>query len=247
MISGRIRFAGLAVRVLVLGAAAACGAAPAPPVGQSAAATTPAPVPPVASTITAPSAPSSATDGTVNVLLCDGKTTVSVPQGTPGTSIAGALMQQWLQRNPNSNWETEERERHNLQLAADNADLIGHEGVQGQTYGTITAQDVALWKSETERTALAGSEVFHNADELGSTVGVSCDMCHPHAANTHPETYPKFQPQLGRVSLLRDMINWCIEHPVRGKPLASDDPKMRALEAYILAQRKGKALDYGRH
>ncbi len=43
------------------------------------------------------------------------------------------------------------------------------------------------------------------------------------------------------------MINWCIVHPVRGKRLADDDPKMKALEAYILAQRKGVALDYGRH
>jgi cytochrome c len=72
-------------------------------------------------------------------------------------------------------------------------------------------------------------------------------MCHPHAANTHPETYPKFQAQLGRVALLRDMINWCIEHPVRGKALAADDPRMRAMEAYILAQRKGKTLEYGKH
>jgi thiosulfate dehydrogenase len=76
---------------------------------------------------------------------------------------------------------------------------------------------------------------------------VSCDMCHPHAANTHPETYPKFQSQLGRVALLRDMINWCIEHPLRGKALAADDPRMRAVEAYILAQRKGKTLEYGKH
>ena len=38
-----------------------------------------------------------------------------------------------------------------------------------------------------------------------------------------------------------------IEHPVRGKPLAADDPKMRAMEAYILAQRKGKVLEYGKH
>jgi thiosulfate dehydrogenase len=66
------------------------------------------------------------------------------------------------------------------------------------------------------------------------------------AANTHPETYPKFQIQLGRTALLRDMINWCIEHPVRGTPLGADDPGMRAMEAYILAQRKGTALDYGR-
>jgi hypothetical protein len=34
---------------------------------------------------------------------------------------------------------------------------------------------------------------------------------------------------------------------VRGKPLADDDPRMKALEAYILSQRKGTALDYGRH
>ena len=49
------------------------------------------------------------------------------------------------------------------------------------------------------------------------------------------------------MALLRDMINRCIEHPVRGKPLSSDDPKMRALEAYILDQRKGKELNYGKH
>jgi hypothetical protein len=43
------------------------------------------------------------------------------------------------------------------------------------------------------------------------------------------------------------MINWCIEHPVRGKAMSSDDPRLRAIEGYILAQRKGKALDYGKH
>ncbi|HVH45712.1 MAG TPA: hypothetical protein VM925_25330 [Labilithrix sp.] len=181
----------------------------------------------------------------VDVLLCDGKTKINVSAGTPGTAIAGQLMSEWMRKNPNSAWEAEERERHTLQGAADNSALVGQ--VEGQTYGRITPQDVALWKTETERVATAGSRVFHNADELGSTVGVSCDMCHPHAANTHPETYPKFQAQLGRVALLRDMINWCIEHPVRGKALAADDPRMRALESYILAQRKGKVLEYGKH
>ena len=72
-------------------------------------------------------------------------------------------------------------------------------------------------------------------------------MCHPHAANTHPETYPKYQVQLGKVALLRDMINWCIENPVRGTDLEPDSPKMRALEAYIMAQRKGVPMDYGKH
>jgi cytochrome c len=47
--------------------------------------------------------------------------------------------------------------------------------------------------------------------------------------------------------LLRDMINWCLEHPVRAKPMAADDPRMRAMEAYILAQRAGAPLAYGKH
>jgi hypothetical protein len=181
----------------------------------------------------------------VEVTLCDGKTKTVVEDGTPGTKIAGALMTEWLRKNPNSNWEAEERERHALKPAADNKALLGM--VHGHTYGRVTEQDLNLWKAETERVAAAGSTVFHSADELGSTIAVSCDMCHPHAANTHPETYPKYQAQLGRVALLRDMINWCIEHPVRGKPLAADDPKMRSLEAYILAQRTGTALEYGKH
>ena len=193
----------------------------------------------------APAASTAATSGGTEVLLCDGKTKVSVAPGTAGTAVAGALMNEWLRKNPNTNWEAEERERHTLQPAADNSSLVGQ--MQGQTYGRVTQQDVTLWKVETERMATAGSAVFHSGDELGSTVGVSCDMCHPHAANTHPETYPKFQQQLGRVVLLRDMINWCIEHPVRGKALDADDSKMRALEAYILAQRKGKTLEYGKH
>jgi hypothetical protein len=200
------------------------------------------PAPPIASGTPPPAQP--AGPSPIEVLLCDGQTKVSVPAGTSGTAVAGALMTEWLRKNPNANWEAEERERHTLQPAAENKDLVGQ--ISGHTYGQITPQDVALWKSETERVALAGSEVFHSGDQLGSTIGVSCDMCHPHSANTHPETYPKYQVQLGRVALLRDMINWCIEHPVRGKALAADDPKMRALEAYIIAQRKGKPLDYGK-
>jgi thiosulfate dehydrogenase len=42
-----------------------------------------------------------------------------------------------------------------------------------------------------------GKEIFHSPDKLGGTIGVSCDMCHPDAVKTHPETYPKYQTQLG--------------------------------------------------
>ena len=185
----------------------------------------------------------------VTVELCDGETRIQLAQSTPktpeeGQQIADALMEQWRRKNPGADWIAVEQSKHKLVPPADNAKLVGRG--QGQTYGRISEQDVTLWKRETVAMATRGSEVFHSGDELGSTIAVSCDMCHPDAANTHPETYPKFQVQLGRAVLLRDMINWCIEHPVRGTKLAEDDPKMRALEAYILAQRKGTPLEYGR-
>jgi cytochrome c len=193
--------------------------------------------------------PATPASGTKTVKLCDDKTTVQVSNDAPkthaeGQKISDALMAQWKETNPNSTWEQGEIEAHQVVPPEDNTKLIGLG--QSTTYGVITKQTVQVWKNETYKTALYGSKVFHSGDELGSEIAVSCDMCHPRAANTHPETYPKFQPQLGRVAMLRDMINWCIEHPVRGKVLAADDPKMRALEAYILAQRKGTQLDYGK-
>jgi thiosulfate dehydrogenase len=108
-----------------------------------------------------------------------------------------------------------------------------------------TAREQQIWKAELTRLVDEGNQLFHNS-KLG-TNGISCDMCHPNASNTHPETYPKFQTQLKKVALLRDMINWCIENPLEGKKLAEDDAQMKALEAYILWQRTGKALEPGKH
>ena len=189
-----------------------------------------------------------AREETVGVQLCDGETETRVPKSmarTPenGQKVADSLMAQWKRKHPDRDWVEKEREKHAIVEPADNRKLVGQG--QGHTYGQITEKDVLVWERETLRFVVDGSRVFHSGDELGSTIAVSCDMCHPDASNTHPETYPKFQSQLGRVALLRDMINWCIEHPVRGQPLAPDDPKMRALEAYITAQRKGKPLNYG--
>ena len=109
----------------------------------------------------------------------------------------------------------------------------------------FTQRDQAIWKAELTRMVDEGNKLFHSS-KLG-TNGISCDMCHPNAANTHPETYPKFQTQLKKVALLRDMINWCIENPLEGKTLADDDPQMKALEAYILSQRAGKTIEPGKH
>jgi len=108
-----------------------------------------------------------------------------------------------------------------------------------------TQRDLAIWKAELDKLVKEGDRLFHS-DEIG-TNGIACAMCHPNASNTHPETYPKFQTQLKKVALLRDMVNWCIENPLEGKPLAENDPKMKALEAYILNSRNGTAFAVGKH
>ena len=183
----------------------------------------------------------------VELTTCDGTGKAVVAKDVTGQPLADGLMDQWKRDHPDRDWTAEEKERHELKPPADNSALLQGDQAEGHTYGQHDKRDLVLWARETEKFALEGSRIFHSADLLGSTVAVSCDMCHPHAANTHPETYPKFQTQLGRVVLLRDMINWCIEQPVRGKRLAPDDPRMRALEAYIMAQRSGTVMNYGKH
>jgi thiosulfate dehydrogenase len=181
------------------------------------------------------------------ITTCDGQGKVKVTQDMTGQARADALMAQWTRDHPDRDWMAEEKERHELKPPADNSSLLQGGQAEGNTYGQPTELDLLIWNRETEKFVLEGSRIFHNADLLKSTVSVSCDMCHPHAANTHPETYPKFQTQLGRVVLLRDMINWCIDNPVRGERLGPDDPRMRALEAYIMAQRSGTPMNYGKH
>lgn len=185
--------------------------------------------------------------GAVKIGACDGGAAVEVSKDLTGPALADSLMDQWKRNHPEAHWVAEEKERHTLQPPADNSDLLKGGQAKGDTYGNFTERDLLVWSRETEKFAAEGSRIFHSGDLLGSTVAVSCDMCHPHAANTHPETYPKFQVQLGRVVLLRDMINWCLQNPVRADKLDSDGPKMRALEAYIMAQRKGVPMNYGKH
>lgn len=109
----------------------------------------------------------------------------------------------------------------------------------------FTETEVERWQQHFETVADEGRALWTDP-ELG-TNAVACAQCHPNAANTHPETYPKFQKQLGRVAELWEMINWCIRNPLEGEDLAADDPKMIAMQAYIHRERKGVPLAPGKH
>lgn len=109
----------------------------------------------------------------------------------------------------------------------------------------FTPSDLQKWAAEQDVVVKKGRALFTDG-KLG-TNGVACAQCHPNAANTHPETYPKFQKQLGKVSQTWEMVNWCIRNPLEGKDLAADDPKMTALLAYIAFERRGVKLEPGKH
>ena len=109
----------------------------------------------------------------------------------------------------------------------------------------FTQEDLDRWEGEYMSVVKYGRELWVSGDLGGN--GVACAQCHPNAANTHPETYPKFQQQLGKVVALRDMFNWCLINPLEGTELELDSREMIALEAYVHYERRGVKLEPGKH
>lgn len=165
-----------------------------------------------------------APDGKSKVVgLCDGETHLVVPDVAPGERMS----------------PSQAREVADQLMRQYATKQLAHGG------SAHSERELRVWEAELKRTIERGYKLFHSP-ELGAN-GISCDMCHPDASNTHPETYPKFQTQLRRIALLRDMINWCIENPMEGPKLPEDDERMKALEAYIISTRRGFALSPGKH
>lgn len=109
----------------------------------------------------------------------------------------------------------------------------------------FTDEDKARWEQQFMDVVKEGRRLW-TSPELG-TNGVVCAQCHPNAANTHPETYPKFQKQLGRVISLWEMVNWCMRNTLEGEAMAADDPRMTAIQAYVNYERRGVEMAPGKH
>lgn len=111
----------------------------------------------------------------------------------------------------------------------------------------FTEKDLTEWNAEYMKVVQKGRAAFTDPTLGGSKNGVVCAQCHPNGANTHPETYPKFQKQLGSVVPIREMINWCIRNPLEGQPIELNGKTMVALETYINHERRGVAMAPGKH
>ncbi|MEO6401988.1 MAG: cytochrome C [Vicinamibacteria bacterium] len=208
----------------------------------------------------------------VSVSMCDGESVMTIPGLKAGEvlpplrakEVAGQMMQVWRRSQPAARWTEWASEMPSEPVLASPSGGASTSSTQATASALIaaptptptdvppqptrfTARDLQLWQREEKKFIEDGYKNFHSAKALGGTIGISCDMCHPDASNTHPETYPKFQSQTRKVALLRDMINWCIENPMKGKPLAENDPVLRSVEAYIMSARKGVAMEAGKH
>lgn len=107
----------------------------------------------------------------------------------------------------------------------------------------FTQDELAVQYRELMDTVKQGDELWHSA-KLGKN-GLACANCHPDAAAANPHTFPKWQPNLGQVIPLRDMINWCIQVPLEGQALDANSKEMKALEAYAFYMHRGFKLKPG--
>jgi thiosulfate dehydrogenase len=90
-----------------------------------------------------------------------------------------------------------------------------------------------------------GRDLWHGTLPSMSSNGLACGNCHPDAAASNPQTFPKFQANLGKVIPIRDMINWCIMVPQMGKALDVNGDDMIAMEAYAFYMHRGIKIEPG--
>jgi thiosulfate dehydrogenase len=109
----------------------------------------------------------------------------------------------------------------------------------------FTEAQIAEQQQELLAVVNKGRDLWHGSNPQMSTNGLACGNCHPDAAASNPQTFPKWVSQLNRVAPMREMINWCIVHPQGGQELDLNGPDMIALEAYAVYLYRGQKLDPG--
>ncbi|MGH6640775.1 MAG: hypothetical protein ACREXN_07965 [Polaromonas sp.] len=128
-----------------------------------------------------------------------------------------------------------------LLQARDMSKAVPH-GVHVQS-SQLPPELVTRTQEETAKAIRRGQELW-NDRSLGSN-GQNCNMCHADGAATHPETFPKFKQQYGRVVTVQEFINWCIVVALRGPKQEVGGEVLTALEAYQAYANRGQVMEIG--
>jgi thiosulfate dehydrogenase len=90
-------------------------------------------------------------------------------------------------------------------------------------------------KTPAEKDPVQLGKALFQDPSLGTT-GSTCKTCHPNPETTMKGVgarYPGYFGMAKKEMTLKEVINFCIETPMKGKPLAENDEKLLALEAYL--------------
>ena len=109
----------------------------------------------------------------------------------------------------------------------------------------FTKDELKAMDDKLTQSAKRGYDMWYGARADMSSNGLACANCHPDAAATNPQTFPKYMPQTDRVMAYREMVNWCIENPQAGKALDVSSFDMVALESYSYYLHRGVAIQTG--
>jgi thiosulfate dehydrogenase len=104
----------------------------------------------------------------------------------------------------------------------------------------IAEQEKALLESVNQ-----GYDLWHGTKPEMTTNGLACGNCHPDAAASNPQTFPKYVPMFGKVVPFREMVNWCIENPQLGEALDVNGDEMTAMEAYAFKLHRTRPIEPG--
>ena len=212
------------------------------------------------------SCPTAQHGGTV-VGLCDGETTTEVPVA-PGQALPKAqaqkvsdeLMAEWRRKHPEARWDdalaqsqqqqqqpsgtahssapapakpttaTKRRRRHSRRIR------------RAPTPATTSATRwCGSWRPTSSWPRATPSSTTRASSAAPSASAATCAI--PTGATRIRRRYPKYQVQLQRVALLRDMINWCIENPVKGKAVRDDSrshARARGVHPFAAAGREDR-------
>ena len=109
----------------------------------------------------------------------------------------------------------------------------------------FTKEELKLADDKLTQSAKRGYDLWYGARADMANNGLACANCHPDAAATNPQTFPKYMPQTDRVMAYREMVNWCIQNPQGGKEMDPNSADMVALESYSYYLHRGVAIQTG--
>ena len=109
----------------------------------------------------------------------------------------------------------------------------------------FTKEELKAADAKLTASAKRGYDMWCGARADMANNGLSCANCHPDAAASNPQTFPKYMPQTDKVMAYRDMVNWCIQNPQGGKAMDVSSDDMVALEAYSFYLHRGVPIETG--